>query len=161
MRFVSIKASNVYGFLGCVILLAMAMYLQITQNLVPCPLCLIQRYIVALLGLVFLIGLAFHATTGLKIHAVILFIVSLMGALVSSRQVWLQYSPYARHVDCGPSLQYMLKNLPLPKTLLLLFQGSGECGAIEWTFLNLSMPVWTLGFFSVVCLLALYNFKRA
>ena len=41
----------------------------------------------------------------------------------------------------------MLENLPLSRTLQKLFQGSGECAAVDWKFLGLSIAGWALVWF--------------
>jgi disulfide bond formation protein DsbB len=38
----------------------------------------------------------------------------------------------------------MLEAFPLNETLALVFRGSGECAEVQWTFLALSIPEWTL-----------------
>ena len=49
--------------------------------------------------------------------------------------------------QCGPDLFFMLNNLPLSRTLEKLFQGSGECAAVDWKFLGLSIAGWALVWF--------------
>ena len=41
----------------------------------------------------------------------------------------------------------MLEKFPLQKTLKLVFEGTGECAKVDWMFMGLSMPGWTLVFF--------------
>jgi disulfide bond formation protein DsbB len=41
----------------------------------------------------------------------------------------------------------MLNNLPLTRTLEKLFYGSGECAAVDWKFLGLSIAGWSLVWF--------------
>lgn len=47
-------------FFLCVLVLATAVYLQYKVGIVPCPLCIIQRFIITLLGLLFLMGSLFN-----------------------------------------------------------------------------------------------------
>jgi disulfide bond formation protein DsbB len=50
---------RIWFFLGCVSCFAMlgiGAYLQLVENLEPCPLCISQRIAILLLGLVFLIA---------------------------------------------------------------------------------------------------------
>ncbi len=42
----------------------------------------------------------------------------------------------------------MLQAFPLTKTFALVLRGSGECAKVDWTFLGLSIPAWTLLFFA-------------
>ena len=41
-------------------------------------------------------------------------------------------------------LNYMLDTMPFADVLNQVFYGSGECAQIDWAFLGLSMPTWTL-----------------
>ena len=50
------RAQILAGFLGCVALVAYAIYTQLYQGLEPCPLCIFQRIAYAALALVFLAG---------------------------------------------------------------------------------------------------------
>ena len=40
-----------------------------------------------------------------------------------------------------------LENLPLSRTLERLVQGTGECAAVDWKFLGLSIAGWSLVWF--------------
>jgi len=84
------------------------------------------------------------------------------GAAIAGRHVWLQHLPPDKVPDCGPGLDWMLDTLPLNAVLRKVFTGSGECAKVDWTFLSLSMPEWTLIWFAVfVAGAAWYGFRRA
>ena len=70
------------------------------------------------------------------------------GAAVAGRHLWLQSLPADQVPECGPTLDYILEVFPLSKALQLVLRGSGECAKIEWQFLGLSIPGWTLIAFS-------------
>ena len=36
------------------------------------------------------------------------------------------------------------RRFPLTETIRRVFTGSGECAEVDWTFLGLSMPAWSL-----------------
>ena len=55
--------------------------------------------------------------------------------------------------ECGPTLDYILEAFPLNKALQLVLRGSGECAKVDWQFLGLSIPGWTLIAFSGFILL--------
>ena len=42
------------------------------------------------------------------------------------------------------ALNYMLETMPFAEVLSEVFYGSGECAEIDWVFLGLSMPIWSL-----------------
>ena len=45
---------------------------------------------------------------------------------------------------CGPGFDYIIDSFPLGEALTMIFQGSGECADVDWVFMGLSMPTWTL-----------------
>jgi disulfide bond formation protein DsbB len=55
----------------------------------------------------------------------------------------------------------MLDAFPLSKALAMVFTGSGECANVDWQFLGLSMPAWTLVWFLALGALMVWaGFRR-
>ena len=132
----------------CAALLGYAYYLQYVQGLEPCPLCMVQRGFFYVVLALFIIA-AIHAPQriGTAVYAGLVFLFAAGGAATAARQVWLQHLPEDKIPQCGPDLFFMLENLPLSRTLQKLFQGSGECAAVDWRFLGLSIAGWSLVWF--------------
>lgn len=142
------RSGSLAGFLACAGLLGFAFYLQYVKGLQPCPLCVLQRVAVASTGLLFLLAAIHHpARTGAWIYGGLTALASLAGAGVAARHVWLQYTPAEKRPACGPGLDFLLSTFGPLEGLRRTLRGSGECGAVEWTFLSLSIPEWTLGAF--------------
>lgn len=153
---------NLLGFAACVGLMIAALALQYAQGLEPCPLCILQRVAVMLLGAVFLLA-ALHnpAAVGRRLYAAISLLIAATGAAIAGRHVWLQHLPPDQVPACGPGLEYMLQAFPMQKALSMVFTGSGECAKADWFFLGLSMPAWTLIWFAFLALGALWaGFRR-
>ncbi len=150
---------NIFATVFCLFLLAMAAYFQYVQGLQPCPLCLVQRWLVLLLALIFFWGIWLKRRCCQLLQSTIAFIVSAFGIAIGARHVWLQHFPANQVPECSPDLNFMLHNLPLRETLGFLFSGSGECTRVDWQFLGLSMAEWLLAIFIVFALLALINFR--
>ena len=133
------------GFAICVALMAAALWLQHVDGLEPCPLCVLQRGAVIVLGVVMLAG-AIHdpGTLGRRVYGVMVTIVAVAGGAVAGRHVWLQSLPPGEAPECGPGLEYMLGAFPLTQVIEMVLRGSGECAEVQWTFLSLSIPEWTL-----------------
>ena len=129
----------------CALLLSFGYFLQYVQGLDPCPLCQVQRAFYYLVGLAFLAG-ALHGRF-LPAYSLLAALFTLGGIGTAGRQVWLQHLPPDKVPQCGPDLGFMLKNLPLSRTLEKLFTGSGECAVVDWSFLGLSIAEWSLGWF--------------
>lgn len=154
------------GFLVCFALIGFAYYLQFVEHQEPCPLCILQRLGFFALGAVFLIA-ALHGPgkAGSVVYSGMLFVIAGIGAAVATRHVWLQHLPRDQVPECGPGLEYMLKKFPLSRALEKILSGSGECAETGWTFLGLSIAGWSLFWFVLLgvfaVFLALFSMRRA
>ncbi|MDB9688503.1 disulfide bond formation protein B, partial [Acinetobacter baumannii] len=79
---------------------------------------------------------------------------------VAGRHVWLQHLPPDQVPSCGPGLNYLIDALPMKTVLQEVLSGSGECAAIDWTFLGQSLPVWSLAYFLLLLLVCLWQLFR-
>ena len=145
------------GALVCAALLGYGYFLQYVHGLEPCPLCMIQRAFFYAVMLFFVIA-ALHAPkrVGTAIYSTLIVLFALGGAATAVRQVWLQHLPADKVPQCGPDLYFMLENFPLSRTLAKVFYGSGECAAVDWKFLGVSIAGWALVWFSALALYALW-----
>lgn len=151
------------GAAVCAALLGFGYYLQYVQGLSPCPLCYVQRYFFIAVLAVFGAG-AVHdpRRSGALVYGIIAALFATGGAAAASRQVWLQHLPPDKVPQCGPDLHFMLKNFPLNDTLTKLVQGTGECAAVDWKFLGLSIAGWALVWFVAFAAYALWlGIRRA
>lgn len=87
------------------------------------------------------------AALGRRIYGALTVALGVLGIIVAARHVWLQNLPPDQVPECGPGLAYMLEAFPLTEALELVFKGSGECAEVQWVFLGLSIPGWTLVIF--------------
>lgn len=146
-------------FLGSVVGMGFAYYLQKVVGLDPCPLCIFQR--VGLIGMGIFAFLAFIINPKKMPFRLGLMLLSLIGILwsvgVAGRHVWLQNLPPSEVPACGPGLDYWMDTLPIATVFKEVFTGSGECAVIDWTFLGFSLPQLSLAFFSVLAIIVLLN----
>jgi disulfide bond formation protein DsbB len=151
------------GLCICLGLLGFAAYLQEHLGLLPCPLCVLQRIFVALLGIVFLVGSLYtpNEKLGQRIHSGFIIAFSLMGGLAAARHVWLTHQPPGTVSSCSPTLEYMLQNLPFMQAVKLLLTGSGDCARVTYRLMDLSIPEWTLLFFMALLVFGIIRFMRA
>ncbi len=159
----SFRSQFLLGFVACAALLSYALYTQHYGGLLPCPLCTFQRGAFVLLGGVFLIG-ALHAPrgkAGRAAYALLALLAAAIGTAIAGRHVWLQGLPPDQVPACGPDLSYMMEAFPLLDVLRKVFTGSGECAEVDWTFLGLAMPAWSLIWFVALGLWALYAGYRS
>jgi disulfide bond formation protein DsbB len=148
--FLARRMGNLLGFLACVGLIAAALYLQFVVGIEPCPLCIMQRLAVAATGIAFLAATIHHpGRIGAHIYGALIGVLSLIGVTIAGRHVWLQYMPADKRPSCGPGLEYLFGTFGPLEAVGRVFRGSGECGAVDWTLLGLSIPHWTLFAFIV------------
>ena len=138
------KFFDLICFFFSLFLLGCAAYLEYIVGLVPCPLCIIQRSMVFLLGLLFLLGYLFpFSKAKYRIWHFITFIVAVLGALTAAWQLWITRLPNST-VSCSASLDYIIKILPFKEFINYIFQHASHCGYLNWQLLGLSIPSWTL-----------------
>jgi disulfide bond formation protein DsbB len=155
------KSGYLLGFVGSFGLVALALWIQTRYQLNPCPLCISQRMVFMALGLLFLITAFVKANTLLsKIFTLLLVLTALGGAGVAIRHWWLQAHRDSMIADCGVGFDYMFENFPLQKALTLVFRGTGDCAAIDWTFLGLSLPQMSLLAYLGLAVYAVYLTKK-
>ena len=153
---------NGLGVFGAVAAMSFAVFfLQGHLGLDPCPLCVVDRLLIIILGSIFFIALIHNPQlTGQRIYGALATLIATLGAAVCWRHIWLQNLPEALVPSCGPGLDYMLDTLPIAETLQILFTASGECADIQWGFMGLSIPEQTLLVFNGFLLLALIQLFR-
>lgn len=152
----SARLTYVLGFLAAAALLSASVYLQVFDGFIPCPLCTLQRMTFGFLGILFLIGLLLTKSKLRFILNLFTSLVSLLGVLLASRQVWLQHFPPSEGTACGVSIQYMMQILPLNEVIQRVFTGSAECSQRGWEFLSFNMAEWSLACFVMFFALTLY-----
>lgn len=128
------------GFLGCLLLMGVAFYLQYFMGLEPCPLCYVQRVIVIAFGVISLLA-ALHnpAAIGRKVYAFLLVLIAGSGIAAAGRQIWLQQLPKDQLPACLPSLEFMLEAFPLQEVIAKMLHGSSDCAEVTWTFFGFSI----------------------
>ena len=157
----------ILGLLTILGVLVASFYLEVIKGLQPCALCIMQRLFLMIVAVFFLLGSALPLK---KCGAVFVSICATLGniggLIFAGRQVWLQHLPTKTMVDCGASLQFLLKALPFSQAMRKIFAGSSECSVVDWQLLYLSLAEWSLIcfcfllFLSVLALLSAWK-RRA
>jgi disulfide bond formation protein DsbB len=153
-------------FVGLLLLAIVSMvfarvYLQAYLGLEACPLCMTQRVFVIAWGLIALLAVLHNPHDwGRRVYGALCVLAAWGGAAIAARHVWLQHLPEDQVPACGPSLDYMLQNLPFEDTMSIVLAGDGNCAEVSWTFLGLSIPEQTLLIFCTVILTGLWQAAR-
>jgi disulfide bond formation protein DsbB len=139
---------------ACLALLAFGLYLQHVVGLVPCPMCIVQRY--ALILVAVCAGLA-GASDRKRLQltgAAAMVVLAVAGAYVAARQSWLQWYP-PEVVSCGRDLYGMIETFPLQRAIPMIFRGGGDCTQVDWTFLGGSIANWSFLWFCAMALVGM------
>ncbi len=115
--------------------------------------CIVQRY--ALLA-VAIVAAFISVSARKRTHfwgAFALLLAAGFGAFVAARQSWLQWYP-PEVATCGRDFYGMIENFPLQRAIPMIFKGSGDCSAVDWTFLGGSLANWSFVVFVLITLLA-------
>jgi disulfide bond formation protein DsbB len=148
---VKVRALFALVFVVCAGLLGVAFYMEHVMGLEPCPLCWLQRFGFMGVGLVsFVAALHGPKSLGVRVYGMLLVATAGAGLGVAGRQLWLQNLPPDQVPACGPSVDYMLEVLPFMDVLTTALKGTGDCAAVVWRFLGLSIPGWSAVFFALL-----------
>ena len=135
-------------------LLLYGLYLQEVVGLVPCPMCIVQRYAMLLLAACAAVGAAARSRGAHLAAALGIVLCAAGGAFVAARQSWLQWYP-PEVASCGRDFYGMVENFPLQRVIPMIFRGSGDCTKVDWTFLGGSVANWSFVSFCGLGLAAL------
>lgn len=136
--------------------LSFAWYLEVYQHVIPCSLCILQRW-----GMYFCLVFAVLSvvTCFFKLYktSISLICISLLGNIFSLimalRNVWLQTLPEDKIPSCGLDIETLLDVVPFLQAVKQTFQGSGDCAQKAWVFLGQSLAVWASVFFTLYLIL--------
>ena len=143
--------------LSCIGLLGYAQYLQHVEGLPPCPLCVAQRVAYWLLGLTALLAFLHNPKIiGRRFYGFLMTAFAFTGAIIAARHAWL--IRYPESFECGISPEEAFLNaLPIAEWWPGMFEANGDCANVNWKFLSLTIPDWSLIAFVVLGILALYT----
>ncbi|MNG90982.1 disulfide bond formation protein B [compost metagenome] len=158
---------RIYFLPACLFSLAVliiSVYLEQVLELVPCALCFSQRFLLGAYSLLFLCAQV-HAPGefGSLRYSWSALVCSLAGALLAARHVWLQGAEDTIHLCPAPFWQVVPYAWGEATRQLLL--GGPDCNSLAWSFLDLTLPEWSLLVFLLLaalplsCLLA-YRFRK-
>lgn len=149
---------------ACVGLLAFGMYLQHVEGLEPCPMCIVQRYALVLVAIFTGLAACRRPAGWWKAWSALGLLAAGFGAFVAARQSWLQWNP-PEFATCGRDFYGMIENYSISRAVPMIFRGSGDCTAVDWTFLGGTIANWSFlcfaGFAVILLILLVKGGKRA
>lgn len=142
--------------------IVVALVMQYGFDLEPCPLCMVQRLVFFVLGLLFLLVYFVRKSRIWLLSGYLsAALMSLAGLTFALRHVWLQHLPKDQLPGCIPSLGYILDAFPLVDAVGRIFKGSADCGEVSWTFLGLSIPEQTSLVFGAFLIVSIMKTTRS
>ncbi len=136
-------------------LTGVALYLQHGMDMLPCPYCVIQRYLFLAVAIACLLGAAagkpkFGAAMGL--------LGALGGLRVAGKHLYILAHP---GLSCGiDPMETMLNKIFTAQYLPFFFKADGLCEDATAPFFGLSIPQWSFVGFSVCTLALLWTLTR-
>ena len=153
----SFRQQFLFGFVICAALLGYAFFVQFQLGIQPCPFCIFQRIAFAAAALLFLGG-ALHGprkSVARRVYGVLVFLAAATGIGIAGRHVWVQVFP-PEMPSCGPGWDYLVETSTWLGVVRKVLGAKGDCSTIDWSFLGLSMPMWSLLWFVLLGGWALY-----
>lgn len=146
------RPTNIIGLATCVIALLFAYFwLEKYMGLEPCPLCILDRIVVAFMGLVFFAGLFTSETKTRHVLSGTNLAFLACGFVFAGRHVWVQNKPVdLLATECLSAQPEIAAFTDLIKEA---FSAQADCALIGWELFGLSIPSLVLVLF--VFLLAL------
>lgn len=148
-----------YG-VSCFLLLGVGYFLQYVMGLIPCPLCIIQRFFFILTGISALIAWwRYDFLRERRVWSVISVVTVFLGMLAAIRLVWIQrFPPEGESVICLPPWFHSISDIARA------LQGTADCAERGFTIIFLSVSEWSLiafiGLFTLSIVQAIIAFRR-
>ncbi len=139
--------------LGAFGLVAVGLEMQALLRLSPCPLCIFQRLLYLLIGVLALAGWLLPLAR--EVWAGLIVATGLGGAAVAAYQSWMQAFPHLA-TECGYAEPNAIERLVdlLGMQWPSLFLATGFCTSRDWEFLGMSMANWSVFVFAGMAIFA-------
>ena len=139
----------------CFALIGAALYLQHVKDMLPCPLCVIQRYAFLFAGTFCLIA---ASVTKPRVWTGLALISSLVGLGYVAKHLYVLANP---GFSCGMDpMETILNKWPTAVHLPWLFQADGLCESAVDKLLGLSIPQWSAVWFVILTVTLIYALLR-
>ena len=136
-------------------LIGVALYLQHGLDMLPCPLCVIQRYLFLTIAIVCLIGALARKP---RLGAGLGLLAALGGLGVAGKHLYVLAHP---GLSCGiDPMETALNKIPTATLLPGLFRADGLCEAAQETVFGLNVPQWSAVWFTILTLALLWTLVR-
>ena len=142
----SYRIINLVQALGSIALITIAVaYFENSLKLEPCYLCMIQRGIIIVIGIICILA-AIHNPRqfGQRVYASLSIAMVIIGIYFSGKQLWLQSLPESQVPSCGIPVEQLFDNFSITEAVTMLLSGDGNCAEVQWQLMGFSMPGWVM-----------------
>lgn len=146
-------------FISAFLLASAALYFQHANGLKPCIMCIYQR--TAVFGVLFaaLLPLLKNNLITRAIGFITWGLSAIWGLLIAIEHVDLQNNsnPFFTACEIVPNFPSFM---PLHNWLPNIFAATGDCGNIDWQFMDMSMPQWMIvvfGAYTIAFVIVLFS----
>ena len=164
MSLPSYRILNLAQAFGSFVLITIAVaYFENSLKLEPCYLCMIQRGIIVVIGIICVLAVVHNPRRfGQRVYSSLSIIMVGMGIYFSGKQLWLQSLPESQVPSCGIPVDHLFDNFSITEVITMLLHGDGNCAEVQWQLMGLSMPGWVMvGFVGFVVLGALQFLRKS
>lgn len=144
--------------LYCAALLVFALIVvRVVDGLVPCPLCIVQRFFYAFVGLAALVGyMGWWSRFSDRIAGAVVALFAFAGWLVAARHVYLQ-----RFNEADPSSGCAVSFGSFLDDFIFALGGTGNCAIIDWSFIGLSIADWSFIAFTMLMAAGIWIYLKS
>lgn len=157
MRYISPRKILLSIALLAIVAVAYSLFAQVYQRYEPCPLCIVQRVLIAAIGILSLIfALHFPKNWLIRVYGAIITLLSLFCLKVALHHDWLLSLPKDQQpMSCGAPLGFLYKHLPLNEFIDTVMKGDASCSQVVWKVVGVSAPIAVTLFCIVLAILSL------
>lgn len=143
LQVVSLRVWFVVLATGAFAFVIAGLVIQDMYRLSPCPLCIFQRLLYVLIGLIAVLGAALPIAS--RLCAALLALTGLGGIATAGYQTWMQAFPHLAN-ECSYTDPNLIERFVdwLGMQWPTLFLATGFCASRDWEFLGLSIANWSL-----------------
>ena len=162
MNLPSYRIINLLQAFGSLALITIAVaYFENSLNLEPCYLCMIQRGIIIVIGLICVLAAVHNPRQfGQRVYASLSIAMVITGIYFSGKQLWLQSLPESQVPSCGIPVEQLFDNFSITEAVTMLLIGDGNCAEVQWQLMGFSMPAWVMVCFVGFGVIGAVQFSR-
>lgn len=139
----------------CFALVGFALYLQHAKDMLPCPLCVIQRYAFLAAGIFSLVAALSNKP---KVWTALATAGALTGVGYVAKHLYVLANP---GFSCGiDPMETFLNKIPTAELMPWLFRADGLCEDASDTLFGLSIPQWSGVWFVIITIALLFALVR-